>query len=159
MADFRIGTRIRSKISGDYGRVTDLDSAHPQLVYVELYGDSTEGRYPDWRGWLRKDQVSRLRKGSKIKRKASVAQSKSRDAERKKYGVGRYSDNPRRKNPTKAERAVKAQKASAKRRVAVALAKFLHQANPAMKTAGASIQRLAGGVLKITPIKARKAKR
>ena len=33
--------------------------------------------------------------------------------------------NPRRKNPTKAERAVKAQKASAKRRVAVALKNFL----------------------------------
>lgn len=47
---------------------------------------------------------------------------------------------------------------SAKRRVAVALAKFLKQANPAMKTAGASIQRLKGGVIKITPIKANAAK-
>ena len=37
------------------------------------------------------------------------------------------SSNTARKNPTKAERAVKAQKASAKRRVAVALAKYLKQ--------------------------------
>jgi len=62
-----------------------------------------------------------------------------------------------RRNPTKAERAVKAQKAAVQRRVAVALAKFLKQANPAMKTAGAEVQRLKGGVIKITPIKANAA--
>jgi hypothetical protein len=60
----------------------------------------------------------------------------------------------KRKNPTKAQKRAKAQKASVQRRVAVALAKFLKQANPAMKTAGAQVQRLKGGVLKITPIKA-----
>jgi hypothetical protein len=58
------------------------------------------------------------------------------------------------KNPTKAQKRAKAQKASVERRVAVALAKFLKQANPAMKTAGAKVQRLKGGVIKITPIKA-----
>lgn len=59
-----------------------------------------------------------------------------------------------RQNPTKAQKRETVKKASAQRRVAVALAKFLKQANPAMKTSGASIQRLKGGVLKITPIKA-----
>lgn len=57
--------------------------------------------------------------------------------------------------PTKAQRAAKAKTAAAKRRVAVALAKFLKQANPAMKTAGASVQKLKGGVIKITPIRAK----
>ena len=56
---------------------------------------------------------------------------------------------------TKVQKREKVRKASVQRRVASALAKFLHQANPAMKTAGASIQRLKGGVLKITPIKRR----
>ena len=160
MADFRIGTRVRSKISGDYGRVTDLDPASPNLVYVELYGDSTEGRYPNWSGWLRKDQVSRLRKGSKMKRKASVAQSLARDVERKRYGVGKYSmeNSSRKKNPTKAERTVARQKASAKRRVADALASYLKKVNPAVKLAGAQVEHLKGGVLKITPIKANRAK-
>jgi len=65
---------------------------------------------------------------------------------------------PKRKNPTKAQKRAKAQKASVQRRVASALAKFLKQANPAMKTAGASIQRLKGGVIKITPIKANAAR-
>ena len=54
----------------------------------------------------------------------------------------------------KAKRSTRARKAAVDRRVAVALAKFLKQANPAMKTTGASIQRLKGGVLKVTPIKA-----
>lgn len=58
---------------------------------------------------------------------------------------------------SKLQRKVKAHKVAVERRVASALAKFLKQANPAMKTAGASIQRLKGGVLKITPIKANAA--
>jgi len=62
----------------------------------------------------------------------------------------------RRKNPTKAQKREKSRKASVQRRVAVALAKFLKQANPAMKTAGAKVQKLKGGVIKITPIKATK---
>ena len=60
---------------------------------------------------------------------------------------------------TKVQKREKVRKASVQRRVASALAKFLHQANPAMKTAGASIQRLKGGVLKITPIKANAGRR
>jgi hypothetical protein len=67
-------------------------------------------------------------------------------------GVG-YA-NPGRKNPTKAQKREKAKKASVKTRVANALAKFLHQANPAMKTSGASITRLKGGGFTIRPIKA-----
>ena len=60
----------------------------------------------------------------------------------------------KRKNPSKAQKRVKAQKASVQRRVAVALAKFLHQANPAMKTAGAKVTKLKGGGFTIRPIKA-----
>ena len=60
----------------------------------------------------------------------------------------------RRANPTKAQKREKAKKASAQRRVALALAKFLKQANPAMKTAGATVTRLKGGGLTIRPIKA-----
>ena len=60
-----------------------------------------------------------------------------------------------RKNPgTKAERAVKAQKERAKRRVAVALAKYLKQVNPS--ATHAKVQKLKGGVIKITPMKAPK---
>lgn len=57
------------------------------------------------------------------------------------------------KNPTKAERAVARQKASAKRRVADALANYLRKQNPAVETVGAKVEKLKGGVLKITPIK------
>jgi hypothetical protein len=64
----------------------------------------------------------------------------------------------KRKNPTKAQKLAKARKASVERRVSTSLKKFLKQANPAMKTAGASIQRLKGGVIKITPIKANRAR-
>jgi hypothetical protein len=55
---------------------------------------------------------------------------------------------------TKAQKREKAAKTAAKRRVAVALAKFLKQANPAMKTAGATVTRLKGGGFTIRPIKA-----
>jgi hypothetical protein len=66
-----------------------------------------------------------------------------------------YARRKRKKNPgTKAERAVKAQKASKQRRIVVALKKFLEKANPAMKTAGASVTRLKGGGFTIRPIKA-----
>jgi UDP-N-acetylglucosamine:LPS N-acetylglucosamine transferase len=61
---------------------------------------------------------------------------------------------PARKNPTKKQKREKSRKASVQRRVAVALAKFLKQANPAMKTAGATVTRLKGGGFTIRPIKA-----
>jgi hypothetical protein len=64
----------------------------------------------------------------------------------------------RRKNPTKAQKREKTRKASAKRRVAVALAKFLKQANPAGKYAGAKMQRNKGGSITIIPIKLRRSK-
>jgi hypothetical protein len=60
----------------------------------------------------------------------------------------------KRKNPTKAQKREKVRKASVQRRVASALAKFLHQANPAMKTSGAMVTRLKGGGFTIRPIKA-----
>ena len=60
----------------------------------------------------------------------------------------------RRSNPTKVQKREKVRKASVQRRVASALAKFLHQANPAMKTAGATVTRLKGGGFTIRPIKA-----
>ena len=62
------------------------------------------------------------------------------------------------KRMKKSVRVAKAHKASVERRVSTSLKKFLKQANPAMKTAGASIQRLKGGVIKITPIKANRAR-
>jgi hypothetical protein len=61
--------------------------------------------------------------------------------------------NPRGRRLTKLQRQVKAAKAAAKRRVAVALAKYLKQQNPGMKIAGAKVTRLKGGAVKIVPIK------
>lgn len=70
----------------------------------------------------------------------------------------------RRSNPsagrrqTVAQKREKSRKASTERRVATALAKFL-KANPATRNAtGAKVQKLAGGVLKITPIRGNAAK-
>jgi hypothetical protein len=60
---------------------------------------------------------------------------------------------------TKLQRRVKAAKAATARRVASSLAKYLKVQNPAMKTAGAKVQRLKGGVIKITPIKAARGRR
>ena len=56
---------------------------------------------------------------------------------------------------TKAQKKANASKRSKEKRVAEALKKFLHAQNPAVKTAGASVVRLKGGVIKITPIKAK----
>lgn len=64
----------------------------------------------------------------------------------------------KRKNPTKAQKREKSRKASVQRRVAVALAKYLKQQNPGQKLAGAKVEKLKGGVLKITPIKANRAR-
>lgn len=87
--------------------------------------------------------------------KAAAARRK-RQAFIAKYGQtgGTLASRAKKKNPTKAQRATKARKASVERRVASALAGFLKRLNPGMKTSGASIQKLKGGVLKITPIKA-----
>lgn len=60
---------------------------------------------------------------------------------------------------TKAQKRESAKKASAKRRVAVALANFLKKANPAKKYAGAQIRRNKGGSITIIPIPAAKANR
>src|ERR1035437_8683859 len=65
----------------------------------------------------------------------------------------------KKKNPTKAQKREKTRKVSAKRRVAVALGKYLKQLNPGSKLAGAKVEKLAGGVLKITPIKANAARK
>ena len=61
--------------------------------------------------------------------------------------------NPHRKL-TKLQRKVRAAKASANRRVAVALAKYLKQVNPS--ATHAKVQKLRGGVIKITPIRAKR---
>jgi hypothetical protein len=72
----------------------------------------------------------------------------------------------KRKNPTKAQkRPSKLQRllASTKRakakRMSEALKKYLKIQNPGTEFAGAAIQRLKGGVLKITPIKAVRGRR
>jgi hypothetical protein len=62
-----------------------------------------------------------------------------------------------RSNPTKAQKRVRAastrKKAATERRVASALAKYLRVQNPGQKSSGAKIQKLNGGVIKITPIR------
>lgn len=65
--------------------------------------------------------------------------------------------NPGRKAPTKAQKRANASKRSKLKRVAKALKTYLAQQNPGMKLAGAAIQKLKGGVIKITPIKANAA--
>jgi hypothetical protein len=84
---------------------------------------------------------------------AAVATRKARKAFPH-YSRYKVVSNPARKNPTKAQKREKSKSKAAKRRVAVALAKFLKQANPAMKTAGATVTRLKGGGFTIRPIKA-----
>ena len=69
-----------------------------------------------------------------------------------------YREEGTRKNPTKAQKREKTRKASAKRRVAVALKNFLKKANPAGKYAGAKMQRNKGGSITIIPIKLRRAR-
>lgn len=65
--------------------------------------------------------------------------------------------NPCRKNPTKAQKRLNASMRSKRKRMATALRKYLQQQNPGTKLAGAKVQKLKGGVLKITPIKAQRA--
>ena len=65
----------------------------------------------------------------------------------------------KKKNPTKLQRMVNASKRSKQKRVATALKKYLQQSNPGAKLAGAKVQKLAGGVIKITPIKANRGRR
>ena len=70
-----------------------------------------------------------------------------------------YRGNPSRKNLSKAERTVARQKATVRRRVAVALAKYLRQQNPGVKLAGATVEKRKGGAVLITPIKMNRARR
>jgi hypothetical protein len=67
--------------------------------------------------------------------------------------------NPGAKRMTKTQKRVKAKTAAAKRKVATALATFLKRANPGAKLAGARVQKLGGGVIKITPIKLNRGRR
>ena len=57
------------------------------------------------------------------------------------------------KNPSKLQRALMTQKKRTERRVADALAKYLKVQNPGQKITSAKVQRLKGGVIKITPIR------
>jgi hypothetical protein len=64
------------------------------------------------------------------------------------------------KRMTKTARRLNASKRSKQKRMAAALRKYLQQQNPGTKLAGAKVQKLKGGVIKITPIKAnRRVKR
>jgi hypothetical protein len=66
-------------------------------------------------------------------------------------------DRPGRSNPvkkiTKASIRERIRKSSAKRRIATALAKYLKQQNPGQKVSAVRVQKLKGGVIKITPVK------
>jgi hypothetical protein len=72
--------------------------------------------------------------------------------------VERWQGNPGHRHLTKTQRMQRAKKTTAKTRIAKALRAFLQKQNPGMKLAGAAIQRLKGGVLKITPIKVNRAR-
>jgi hypothetical protein len=74
--------------------------------------------------------------------------------EEKSIGWGKPRANPAK--GTKLQRKVRAAKSSAKRRVAVALAKYLKQQNPGMNIVAAKVQKLGGGAVKITPIRRRR---
>lgn len=63
------------------------------------------------------------------------------------------------KRQTKLQRKVKAAKLSAKRRVAVALAKYLRQQNPGRKVVGAKVYKGKGGRRTIVPVFAKKGKK
>jgi len=80
------------------------------------------------------------------------------DAQLRSFKVHRRNPS-RRRNPTKAERRLSARKAATDRRVATALAKYLRAQNPGAKLAGAKVQKLKGGVLKITPVKMNRRRR
>lgn len=108
-------------------------------------GQTDARRAEDWR--LRERSASKARRDKLAVFRRSV---KAHPNEPTKWIM----NNARKKNPTKAQKREKARKASVARRVALSLAKYLKQVNPGMKTSGASIQKLKGGVLKITPIKA-----
>jgi hypothetical protein len=60
-------------------------------------------------------------------------------------------------NSSKLQRALMTQKKRTERRVADALAKYLKVQNPGQKVTSAKIQRLKGGVIKITPLKSNPA--
>lgn len=102
--------------------------------------------------------------GSKAKLDSEHATLADAQRRRNQFGGYAYEATIRRgrgavkKNPTKAQKREKTRKASAKRRVAVALKNFLKKANPAGKYAGAKMQRNKGGSITIIPIKLRRAK-
>jgi hypothetical protein len=78
----------------------------------------------------------------------------------KKRRVGFVERGGGKRNPSKAERAVKSQKAASKRRVANALANYLKRLNPGKATPGAvRVKRLKGGGVTITPVKVVRSKR
>jgi hypothetical protein len=54
---------------------------------------------------------------------------------------------------TKASIRERIRKSSAKRRIATALAKYLKQQNPGRKITAVRVQKLKGGVIKISPVK------
>jgi hypothetical protein len=60
---------------------------------------------------------------------------------------------------TKTARREKARKVSAKRRVAVALGKFLRAKNPGKRYAGAKMQSNPGGSITIIPVKLPKGRK
>ena len=62
------------------------------------------------------------------------------------------------KRPTKLQRLLASTKRAKAKRMSVALAKFLKQANPAAKYSGATVRRNKGGSITIVPIKVRRVK-
>jgi hypothetical protein len=94
---------------------------------------------------------------------ATVSARTSREAlsiAREQTGYSRLT--VRRANPSRIGKRVmvaRRKKAATERRVASALATYLKRLNPGRKLAGAKVQKLAGGVIKITPVKLNRRRR
>ena len=82
--------------------------------------------------------------------RAGAVRKAARARREEKEYYSRYSP---KKNPSKLQRALMTQKKRTERRVADALAKYLKVQNPGQKITSAKVQRLKGGVIKITPIR------
>jgi hypothetical protein len=148
----RYGVEIGGKLAtgwfdsrqfAEYEAATLRHQGH-KLVRVVMRKGNTAGGHK---------QMSRTAARDKVRALNAIMRAKT-PASRQRALRALDSVNARKSNPTKKQKREKARKASVRRRVAVALAKFLKQANPAMKTEGATVTRLKGGGFTIRPIKA-----
>jgi len=103
--------------------------------------------------WATRNPKSEYRRW--VRRVESLEAQFKRAAERE---WNKIKANPRRKNPTKAQKRVKARNTARKRGIVQAVKQLLQKTNPAARITGASMVKLKGGTLKITPIKANRGR-